>query len=574
MRSFKREIVASLFLLIILMATSVFLFIWHNALVSENYSQEENFSLSLEELMFYNGLGKASSVSSITSADLSYLEIMSRKAEKLPFSSAKDFGAMSSSVSKLRKNPGDFSLMLETYKNMKAFFKNTRSNSMFAIEIIVVTMVIIFSIVLMFIFFTIEKNLIGFVNSISEDLSGFRIMRAFKFKSPPYRELRALADGFNVMAERLRLYSYFLDLTRHSRTLNELAEELYMNLRKTINFNRISFAGIRGDVVTNEITFSDSEILVGSSDEIVPIDAVWRKTIKEKKPKIINDLESFSKEHPDLESLKLILKEGMKSSITFPIYLDDKCIGLLFLNSFEKNAYDDASIEKLEVLSEFLSLAYQKTSMTHDLIIGATIGFTKLVEEKDLGTGEHIMRMASYSRAIAEELSKDPEFRSVNLNYINEIYEQAPLHDIGKVGIPDEILKKAGKLEEDESELFKKHTVIGYNILTDVDRRSEFYGKKFFGMGCRIARNHHERWDGTGYPDGLKEKEIPLCARIVAVADVFDALTSKRSYKEAYEYGKAVDMVLRESGKHFDPDVVKAFVRAQPKIREIYRKFP
>ena len=166
-------------------------------------------------------------------------------------------------------------------------------------------------------------------------------------------------------------------------------------------------------------------------------------------------------------------------------------------------------------------------------------------EYRDEETGNHIIRMAKYSRIIAEQLGMPNEDAEV-------IEMAAPMHDIGKIGIRDEILLKPGRLTAEEFETMKRHTLIGYEILKDSP-------SKFLQMGSIIALGHHEKYDGTGYPYGLKGKDIPIEARIVAVADVFDALVSDRPYKNAWSTEAALEYMENNSGRHFDPNVFNAF---------------
>ena len=166
-------------------------------------------------------------------------------------------------------------------------------------------------------------------------------------------------------------------------------------------------------------------------------------------------------------------------------------------------------------------------------------------EYRDEETGNHVFRMARYARQVAEELGLSAE-------ECEDIEYSAPMHDIGKIGIPDEILLKPGSFDEEQWEIMKQHTVIGHSILSNSESR-------YMKMGAVIALNHHEKYDGSGYPSGLAGEEIPLVARIVAVADVFDALMSNRPYKKAWPLEKALQLLRDESGGHFDPQCVDAF---------------
>jgi putative two-component system response regulator len=192
----------------------------------------------------------------------------------------------------------------------------------------------------------------------------------------------------------------------------------------------------------------------------------------------------------------------------------------------------------------------------------------KLAESRDTDTGKHLERMREYSRAIARELARLQKFESViDAQFIDLLYITAPLHDIGKVGIPDSVLLKPGKLTPEEFEIMKRHTLIGGATL---QASAEAYPEaSFLQMALDIALKHHEKWDGSGYPFGLSGEDIPLSARIVALADVYDALTTKRVYKPVMSHEDAIDIIRSSSGHHFDPEIVDAFFRIELEIREI-----
>ncbi|MBF0265122.1 MAG: response regulator [Gammaproteobacteria bacterium] len=181
-------------------------------------------------------------------------------------------------------------------------------------------------------------------------------------------------------------------------------------------------------------------------------------------------------------------------------------------------------------------------------------------EYRDNETGMHIIRMSKMSEALARAAGEDENFCDLLLN-------AAPMHDIGKIGIPDHILLKPGKFEPDEWEIMKTHTIIGAKILSEDD-------SELMNLAHDIALSHHEKWDGTGYPNGLKEKEISLASRITSIADVFDALTSKRPYKKAWTVDAAIELVKKESGSQFDPNLVDIFVENLSKMISIRNEFP
>ena len=192
----------------------------------------------------------------------------------------------------------------------------------------------------------------------------------------------------------------------------------------------------------------------------------------------------------------------------------------------------------------------------------------KLAESRDQETGKHLERMREYSRALAMELMRWEKFeKTIDAQFVELIYLTSPLHDVGKVGIPDAVLLKPGKLTPEEFDVMKRHTLIGgETLLASAEAHPE---ASFLKMALDIALKHHEKWDGSGYPFGLKGEEIPLSARIVALADVYDALTTKRVYKPAFAHEAATDIIRQTSGKHFDPDLVEAFFNIENQIRDI-----
>jgi len=180
-------------------------------------------------------------------------------------------------------------------------------------------------------------------------------------------------------------------------------------------------------------------------------------------------------------------------------------------------------------------------------------------EFRDEDTGTHLIRMSRYSRLIADRLGLDAdEAETVEL--------AAPLHDIGKIGIPDQILLKAGKLDPAEWQVMQRHPVLGHDILKGS-------ASKYVRMGALIALGHHEKYDGSGYPNGLEGDHIPVCARVVAVADVYDALTAVRPYKSAWESARAMDWVATQAGRHFDPRMVEAFLASKDEILKVQHQW-
>lgn len=195
-----------------------------------------------------------------------------------------------------------------------------------------------------------------------------------------------------------------------------------------------------------------------------------------------------------------------------------------------------------------------------------------LAETRDPETGQHIRRTQEYIKELALELQKNGEYEDIlNNEYVDLLYKSAPLHDIGKVGVKDGILLKPGKLTAEEFEEMKKHTIYGgESLMVGIKELGE---ESFLSLAKEIALTHHEKWDGSGYPYGMSNKEIPISGRLMALSDVYDALTSKRVYKGAFTHNDAKNIILEGRGTHFDPDIVDAFIRIEPKFIEIMERF-
>lgn len=205
-----------------------------------------------------------------------------------------------------------------------------------------------------------------------------------------------------------------------------------------------------------------------------------------------------------------------------------------------------------------------------DVII---LAMASMSETRDADTANHIRRTQHYVKVLARHLASHPRFSAfLTLRNIEMLYKTTPLHDIGKVAIPDRILLKPGKLLVDEIEIMKTHTTLGRDAIEHAEKALGT-DVPFLTMAMEIAYSHHEKWDGSGYPEGLKGDQIPIAARLMAVADVYDALISRRVYKESMPHEQAVAIIQQTRGRHFDPDVVDAFVVMQDKFHAIAMLF-
>lgn len=205
------------------------------------------------------------------------------------------------------------------------------------------------------------------------------------------------------------------------------------------------------------------------------------------------------------------------------------------------------------------SLVQQRTQELHDSRIEIIRRLGRAAEYKDNETGLHVIRMSWFCRFLAEAAGKDPAWCDL-------LYHAAPMHDIGKIGIPDNVLLKPGKLDADEWQIMQRHAQYGADIIGE-------HSSPLLQMAREVAIYHHEKWDGSGYPHGLAGTAIPLSARIVALADVFDALTSERPYKKAWPEQDAVALLEKEAGAHFDPELVPLFISCLPQIRKIQQQY-
>jgi putative two-component system response regulator len=224
--------------------------------------------------------------------------------------------------------------------------------------------------------------------------------------------------------------------------------------------------------------------------------------------------------------------------------------------------------------NHFLEAEVQKR--THDLLAienVAILAMASLAETRDSETGSHIRRTQNYVKALAQKLREHPKFRDfLTSENITILYKSAPLHDIGKVGIPDAILLKPAKLTSQEFEIMKKHTTLGKEAIEHAEQQLG-YEIDFLKIAKEIVHSHQEKYDGSGYPLGLKGEEIPIAARLMAIADVYDALISERVYKEAYSHQKAVEIMKEGRGSHFDPDLFDAFLEIEEEFYAIAKRF-
>lgn len=237
-----------------------------------------------------------------------------------------------------------------------------------------------------------------------------------------------------------------------------------------------------------------------------------------------------------------------------------------------KLAQETLALHNLQ-LEERVHERTRELERTQDVTIQC---MASLAETRDMETGEHIRRSQHYVASLARHLQNHHRFQHLLTDhYIDLLFKSAPLHDIGKVGVPDRILLKPGKLTPEEFEEMKRHTIYGRDALREAEK--ELGQSSFLRVAAEIAHTHHERWDGSGYPRSLKGDEIPISGRLMSIADVYDALISKRIYKPAFSHEKALEIITKGDGRvipdHFDPDVLNAFSEMAEEFRNIAKRF-
>lgn len=396
-----------------------------------------------------------------------------------------------------------------------------------------------------------------------------------KIKSK-FREEIEIERDINEIFEERKFINEIKEILSGELIIDEIINKLLYLVKDSLNTDRIGVAYIdykNGKIIAEHGAFGYSKVLLGPGFKVSIENTSLKDIIKTKKGIITESIPDELRKRPDSASLQLLGKEGIKSNMIIALILNETVFGYLFFSSLKENNYSKKDLEIGIKIAQEISGILNTTYLTKKMFISTTNAFANLVEKKDNDTGDHILRMTHYSRIIAEGLIDydDPEY-TVNQGFVSDITNYAPIHDIGKVGIPDSILKKPGKLTPEERTIMETHAEIGGDILKEVQDNLVIFNRNFFKMGKEIAEGHHEKWDGSGYPKGLKANSIPLSARIVAIADVFDALSSKRVYKDDFGFENSVDIINEGSGKHFDPELVKVFNNSLDKIRGIYEK--
>lgn len=293
-----------------------------------------------------------------------------------------------------------------------------------------------------------------------------------------------------------------------------------------------------------------------------------KRILQKGKPRVINNMLTF--EDRSNEHTRRIGRQGYAASYTLPMFDNGDFVGFIFFNSYEKEVFTEKVLRELDLFGHMFALmVINEIAVVHTLTAAVKTSGS-LTHLRDPETGSHLDRMSRYCRLIARALA---DKHDLDDDYIEHVFMFAPLHDIGKIGIPDHILLKPDRLTADEEKIMRQHTRLGREMIDNMIRNFSLETVQHIDVLRNIAECHHEAVNGTGYPDGRKGDDIPFEARIVAVADVFDALTSCRVYKRAWSNEEAFATLEEMAEKKLDRDCVEALIDNRAEIEQIQKKF-
>jgi HD-GYP domain-containing protein (c-di-GMP phosphodiesterase class II) len=293
-----------------------------------------------------------------------------------------------------------------------------------------------------------------------------------------------------------------------------------------------------------------------------------REIMETRRPRALNDLAAL--DPGEKEHARRIAAQGYRSSYTLPMFDNGAFFGFVFFDSYRKGAFRMEVLGDLDLFGHLISLVVINNLTSIRTMLATVKAARDITAFRDTELGAHLDRMAHYSRLIAKGLAGTYRF---NDEFIEYIFLFSPLHDIGKIGMPDAILQKADRLNPQEFELMKTHSEKGRQIIDAMLRDFGLDSVQHIDILRNIAEYHHEAVDGTGYPRGIQGEAIPIEARIIAVADIFDALTNQRAYKKAWSNAEAFALLRQLAGKQLDRDCVKALIQNADAIEEIQQRF-
>lgn len=351
-----------------------------------------------------------------------------------------------------------------------------------------------------------------------------------------------------------RLQSMHIHLKRHFSKLGQVSVAIYDQRTDLLKTFATSSSEGHSPFLQHEVKLSDVPSL--------------RYLAEHKQPRVIDNLNNGQHSYSDYN--RKLVAAGYASSYTEPLWFNNKLFGFLFCDAVETNYFDKNIQGELSSYAQILSSVIAMEFMTIKILGSALATALEFSRYRDEETANHLLRMSAYSRNIAKALVPTNALTDEDVEFI---YRFSGLHDIGKIAIPDAILRKPGKLTTDEFDVMKTHSIKGKDIISRMICEFELDGIHHTDMLKNIIGYHHERFDGKGYPEGLAGDAIPLEARIVAVADVFDALSSERPYKLAWSFDEAFAYLVENAGSHLDPDCVAAALQSKAAFHAIYLQY-
>ena len=401
-----------------------------------------------------------------------------------------------------------------------------------------------------------SRKQISFRTVITISITSFSIMFLYILERATGTKISFLAIGYLIgiaivikYFERINMYDMSSNIVSSIEKINEYGYMVFDDKYRYVNSNSLAkelFPEIKEWVVDKKVPVSDSYVYT----EIIEYLNSWNP--KEKVNKIL---------HIEDRYFRLNIRPlsyGKKTAIGYLLELTDCTLEEKYYHTIEEY---NASLEK-EVAEKTEHILHIKDMMV--------LKMADMVESRDNNTGGHIKRTSAVINVFSHQLNNYIDKLGIDENFLRQVEKAAPMHDLGKIAIDDAILRKPGKYTEEEYAQMKKHPLEGAKIVESILKDVE--DDDFLQITKNIALYHHEKWNGQGYPFGLSETNIPLEARIMALADVFDALVSKRCYKEAFSYNKAFSIIEEDLGEHFDPELGKIFLECRRELEELYTK--
>jgi HD-GYP domain-containing protein (c-di-GMP phosphodiesterase class II)/HAMP domain-containing protein len=414
---------------------------------------------------------------------------------------------------------------------------------------------------------------------LKETSEGFRdaAQGDFSHQLPVHgrNEIGLMTESFNSLTSRLCALFMLIDRMQQAEDPERMLTVIWPELKSLVplDWAGLVIASPDGTSVMLEYAAQDGRSVRPAARALPVPGSQMEVLLREDRPLRIPELGDVVSSGTPQGIEAMLLEQEFHSALMVPIRGEHGNSGALVLACRRGNAYQLAHLSLMTNLAGLIGNALRKTIIMENLVVSAVEGLAKLAEQRDPETGDHLTRMRLYATMIAERLAEEPDLRdTVNGRFIRDIYRFAPMHDIGKVGIPDHVLLKNGALTDEERALMDRHTLIGGEVLRECEKQLQRVGFKVFGTAIEIAESHHEHFDGRGYPRGLRGDEIPLSARIVMVADVFDALTSRRPYKPAWPVDAAVAWLNEHAGTQFDPRLVRTLEECLPRIVPVYER--